>query len=376
MRKNGLINKISSKNIVPSVKSMQVLDEQSNVYFNFINSLKSESTRKSYKVCLERFLNHYKINLTSLLKLPQDQLTNLIIKYLVEKKISKQYKNLMSATLRHACEMNDVVLNWKKIKKFINSEKTGNEANGRDRGYEDKEIQKILEFSDQRLKTAFLVLASSGIRIGALQRIRMGDLEKIDDLYKIVVYSGDKEEYTTFSTPECAKEIDSYLEYRTRRGEHITQDSYLFVKKFSSRTKVKGLPFKGYALWSILEQCISNTGLREKDHKNPYKRKQIPIFHGFRKFFTTQLVNSKLNPEIREMLLGHKIGLASAYYKPTEQEMLNEYLKAVGLLTINEENRLKLKLEQRVQIEKSQIEALKADFEKFKTEVLKQRSKK
>ncbi len=32
------------------------------------------------------------------------------------------------ATLKHLCEINDIVLNWKKIKKFINSEKTGNEA--------------------------------------------------------------------------------------------------------------------------------------------------------------------------------------------------------------------------------------------------------
>jgi hypothetical protein len=73
------------------------------------------------------------------------------------------------------------------------------------------------------------------------------------------------------------------------------------------------------------------------------------------------------------MLLGHKIGLASAYYKPTEQEMLSEYMKAVNLLTINEENRLKLKLEQKIQIEKTQLEALKADFDAFKKEVLKQR---
>jgi hypothetical protein len=44
MRKTGLINKISSKNVVPSKKDMQVLDEQSKAYFNFINSIKSEST--------------------------------------------------------------------------------------------------------------------------------------------------------------------------------------------------------------------------------------------------------------------------------------------------------------------------------------------
>ena len=224
VNKDGLISSISA---VRSTKDMQVLNEESRAYFNFINSLKSESTKKSYKLCLEKFLNHYQIDLASLLKLPQDDLTNLIIKYLVEKRISKQYKNLITATLKHACEINDIILNWRKIKKFINFEKTGNETNGKDRGYTDKEIQKILEFGDQRLKTAFLVLASTGIRVGALQSIRIHDLERIDNLYKVVVYSGDREEYFTFTTPECAKEIDSYLEYRTRRGEKITQDSYL-----------------------------------------------------------------------------------------------------------------------------------------------------
>ncbi|MDW0184348.1 MAG: hypothetical protein QOA57_09175 [Nitrososphaeraceae archaeon] len=86
-----------------------------------------------------------------------------------------------------------------------------------------------------------------------------------------------------------------------------------------------------------MEYHIINSGIREIDHINQFKRKQIPVFHDLRKFFTKQLVESKLNPEIREVLLGHKIRLASCYYKPTEQEMLNEYLKAVGLLTINEE---------------------------------------
>ena len=38
------------------------------------------------------------------------------------------------------------------------------------------------------------------------------------------------------------------------------------------------------------------------------------------------------------MLLGHSIGLAGAYYKPTEDEMLDEYMKTADNLTINEEN--------------------------------------
>jgi hypothetical protein len=53
MRRIDLINKISSNNVVQSVKSMQVLDEQSEAYYNFINSLNSQSTRKSYEFCIE-----------------------------------------------------------------------------------------------------------------------------------------------------------------------------------------------------------------------------------------------------------------------------------------------------------------------------------
>jgi hypothetical protein len=138
------------------------------------------------------------------------------------------------------------------------------------------------------------------MRIGALQSIRIGDLEKKNDLYKVTVYRGDNEEYFTFCTPETAKDIDTYLEYRKRRGEKITQDSYLIVRKFSSKTKVKGKPFRGRALWATLEDCIGNSSLRNIDHKNPFKRKEIPVFHSFRKIYTKQLVNSKLNPEIRE----------------------------------------------------------------------------
>jgi len=98
---------------------MQILDEQSKAYFNFINSLNSESTRNSYKFCLEKFLIYNKLDLASFLKLPTEGMSNLLIKYLVDKKISRGYKNLVTATLKHLCEINDIVLNWKKIKKFI-----------------------------------------------------------------------------------------------------------------------------------------------------------------------------------------------------------------------------------------------------------------
>jgi hypothetical protein len=86
------------------------------------------------------------MDLLSFIILPQQEISNLIIKYLVDKKVSRQYKNLIAATLKHVCEINDIVLNWKKIKKFVNSEKTGKETNGMDRGCMHEEIQENIRF--------------------------------------------------------------------------------------------------------------------------------------------------------------------------------------------------------------------------------------
>lgn len=77
-----------------------------------------------------------------------------------------------------------------------------------------REIKKVLDFSDQRIKTPFLILASSGMRIGALRLLKVGDSEKIANVYRINVYSGDREDYITFTTPECAKESDYHLDFR------------------------------------------------------------------------------------------------------------------------------------------------------------------
>ena len=55
------------------------------------------------------------------------------------------------------------------------------------------------------------------------------------------------------------------------------------------------------------------------------------------------------------MLLGHKIGLASAYYRPTVEEMYEEYEKAIDNLTIDPSNWLRKKIET-LQVEKSLLE--------------------
>ena len=104
-------------------------------------------------------------------------------------------------------------------------------------------------------------------------------------------------------------------------------------------------------------------------------RKNVKLTSGFRKYFNTQLVYADVNLKVKEMLMGHSLGLDDNYFKPGENNVLEEYLKAVDYLTINEENRLRRQLEcekqkgdelskvkQQFNIMQSQIEALISMF--------------
>lgn len=356
-------------NYRPTLKQEHTTNEEE-IYYNFINSIKSEVTKKSYERSINLFMQFCGANrLSKLLSLtdPQKQ----IIKYLMSLREGGLSFNSISTELNgiyHFYEMNDIVLNRKKINMF----KGDFTRKIVDRAYTHEEIKRILNVSDLRMKVIIFLMASCGMRIGALPSLRLRNLEKIDDIYKITIYEGTNQEYFTFCTPECTPFIDYYFEYRKMNGEILHRDSFLIRDQFDItdieqiRNRSKGIALNTIRV--LIGNILLKSGLITVNHSDIHIRNEVARSHGFRKFFTTQLVNSKVNPEIREMLLGHKIGLTGAYYRPTQEDFLKEYLKAVDLLTINEENRLKRKIEQ-VQIEKSQFEALKHDFELFKKEL-------
>jgi hypothetical protein len=51
-----------------------------------------------------------------------------------------------------------------------------------------------------------------------------------------------------------------------------------------------------------------------------------------------------VKPIVTETLMGHSTGISDSYYRPTENDLLEEYLKA-DVLTISNENRLKMQVE-------------------------------
>jgi len=340
------------------------LGDSKRPYENFINSIDSEYTKRSYKYHLGKFMARQpKLTVQAFLQLPINQIEEMIIDYIIDLKkegLSSIYIHLKLSALRHLCIMNDVRINTEKIAKFIGERIKKNT----DRAYNHAEIKQVADASDLRIRCMILLLSSTGIRIGAVPLLKLKHLEKLDSLYKITIYENTRDQYFTFCTPETAECIDSYLEYRKRCGEKLTGESFLIRNQFNMNDLEQIRKYsRGVSRSSLL--CLLNirlvkSGLRVINHTYTGKQRHpISMAHGFRKFFTTQLVNSRINPEIREMLLGHSIGLASAYYKPTEEEMLEEYMKGVDNLTINPENRLKRKVE-KLEVEASQLQRLQA----------------
>lgn len=74
-------------------------------------------------------------------------------------------------------------------------------------------------------------------------------------------------------------------------------------------------------------------------------RHEVKLTAGFRKFFDTMMIAAKVDDKAKENMIGHKLPyLDDNYWRPKPDLMLQEYLKAVNALTINEENRLRIKV--------------------------------
>jgi hypothetical protein len=81
-------------------------------------------------------------------------------------------------------------------------------------------------------------------------------------LYKITVYENEDAEYITSCTHECARALDSYLEYRQRHGEHpLKEDSPLIREEFDISDEIRA-QHPRFLQHQVLKKLIRNIGLK------------------------------------------------------------------------------------------------------------------
>jgi integrase len=285
------------------------------------------------------------------------------------------------SAIRKFYTMNDVQLNWTKIHSFEGER----EKKVEDRPYTHSEIKTLVENTDPRNRAIILLMASSGPRVGALPHVRIRDLEPNDNygIYKITYYPNSRKfRYFSWCTPECKQALDSYLDWRRRWGERLTEDTPVFRTDFNARNadrSAKSNKISTFRMRSIVAEIARESGLRQiltekTTHSKTAKRTDIMANHGLRKFFETNAHRAGMDLIYIRRLLGQKSGLENSYLKLEEQELLEGDSRHVGYigimdqLTISEENRLKRKVET-LQIEVSKVDGVLADLAQMRQQL-------
>jgi hypothetical protein len=126
-------------------------------------------------------------------------------------------------------------------------------------------------------------------------------------------------------------------------GELIDENSWVTRDLWDTRvahgrgfvTKPKKLAPSG--IKRLIERAMWAQGLRQQ-LKSGKKRHSFQAIHCFRIWFKIRCEIAGMKPINIEKLLSHSIGIINSYYRPTEKELSDDYLKGVDSLTTNKTN--------------------------------------
>jgi integrase len=195
-------------------------------------------------------------------------------------------------------------------------------ANKKLRAYTPEEIKKMLDVADPKMRAVILLLASTGMRRRGLTDLKWSDMEYLPDekLYKITVYPGAEEEYTTFTTPEAAEAINKVRDGKSKHFHNI----------------------KPQLLSDDIRYLQIKAGIAQRQHnvRQGQYRNETPAIHGFRKFTITEMKRADVDEEVAKMLTDHtpQVGVRVRYLNlDWKADLLPEYRKAISRLTFSQD---------------------------------------
>jgi len=373
--------------------SIKEIKKRENPYQRFLDSIKNDETKRKYAKTLHRFLKLIpnKIYEESLGNLPKDKEISTLATCFVElaKKDSNLCHNIISAfikeekklveagelnpntlpnhikPIRSLLDSNAVPLHWKSLHKlYPRPMKT------EDRAYTREELHRMIEASpDLTDKLIIQMFSSGGFRLESWDYFTWKDViffKNRDETYRgaaLLVYRGDPESYWTFITPEACQTLENYREvWKGDVGRNPFPDEPLI--KSVRYPVVRRL--NAYGIRRRIQKIVTKTGLRPP-LKEGQKRHEIPLDHGFRKYFNTMMRRAKVNYLDKEDMMGHSTGLEKHYerYQEDDFERFPEYQKAIPFLTIADEERVKVE-NTKLRKEKTELEKIKLDLEENK----------
>ena len=315
----------------------------------------------------------------------------------VKKDLAAVTLKLYFYSMKSFCEMNDLglTLNWRRIAKGL--PKGANEAD--DRPFTTEEIRRLMKHADRRLKTIVYILCSSGIRAGAFEFLNWGHVKPItkwqyltwkkgreearenhdlankiiipeqeEDKQTIIaamlkVYAGEAERYFAFISPEAYFILKDYMDFRRDSGENVNKDSCLIRKQWqtvnvNNRTKQGRIKNPERLIPDSIEKELQRAEKKEGIHPDlppGVRRHETKTSHGFRKFWETAADEVGLRDTRVAQLRGdtqpHNAG---HYRRPHDYVKLEDYLKMVDLVTIDQDRRKAALLQEQMTLQEKQ----------------------
>lgn len=230
---------------------------------------------------------------------------------------------------------NTIPIDWKYIKQQVEPRSVRVVI---DRAPTRKDLYEIVNTCTLRDKALVLVAASSGLRVGALASLTFGDLSLKDEIPKVTVrrkpgrkISKDMPSgFGTFISPEAKRMLLTYREHRRQKGELITDASPLFVSNRIDRKGEEGRALAPAYISKHWRRILKRAFKTDKSHTWFELH-----FHTLRKFFKTHCDVAGVKGKFSEFWMGH-IGkeLASSYFRAQDTQHLDEYKKAIPLLSL------------------------------------------
>ncbi len=371
------------------IKAEQTKDSMDRILRNFLVDVCADLLQGDYRQRTQQFVN--------IAKEDQERAVGIVLAYVrilrERTRLDKADPNYLNPSslpnkikpIKKLVEMNGLGLGWKRIQATYPEKDNIHEG----RGYTREEIKKMLEYSAD-IVTDFVILAmsSGGFRLGAWNGLTWDCVFPVYDVneeYKtelreseipiakvvcggMTIYKGTPEKYVALISIEAWNKLQEYKNVwiKKMRREPIDSDPVLL----EIYTKPK--PMTDIAIKKRIEEVLHKSGIRTPLLEGK-RRHTVPMLNGFRRYWDKVMMESMKNKESlsalvkKERLMGH-YGLVQTdknYFWVNKLELVPEYLEAMPELMMNDEHRLKQKLE----LEKSKSEKLEKENE-LKNEIL------
>ena len=196
-----------------------------------------------------------------------------------------------------------------------------------------EELRRILAHLRLPYRAAFLMMLSSGMRVGEARQLRISDINMAKSPPPIRIrgaYTKTGNSRVAFISREAKEALEEWLKVR---DAYIEAASHRGGKRPLKPGEDRIFPVEYTSFFDSWKRALIKAGLADRDSQTRMRLRHI---HTLRKFFRTQFgsASNQVPPDVTEALMGHEEHLARVYAKYSSDQLAEFYTKGEPTVTV------------------------------------------